>query len=254
MKSFVCGLALAFVAAPAAAEDSALKKAARGVLAKYHDAVISVKFVVKTAHAQGDQAQLEVAGTVLTPAGLTVVSDFTSNPSGFFFESDEDKSETSDVKLILKGGQEIPAKFVLRDRELDLAFVMPKEAKTKFTSVPLEKGPTPAVLDDLIYLFRFGKTLNREPALTLGRVESVIKKPRTLIVPDLIDGVQGLGSPVFDGSGRPLGIVVMRRSAMPPRSITSVRDVLDLLKPVVVTAEDIQRAAAQIGKPDEKQK
>jgi hypothetical protein len=239
-------VALVFLVDPAAAEDAKIKTAGREVLAKYQDALVTVKLLLKVRANQ--EEQLEIAGTVLTPTGLTVVSDFSSNPSGLFTAS-EDRTETSDVKLVFKDNREVPAAFVLRDRELDLAFVLPKEKETDLPHVKLEASAVPQPLDDLIYLFRLGKALNREPAVNLGRVEAVVKKPRTFVVSDLLNGVQGLGQPVFDATGRPVGIVVLRRSPQPPRVAMGLREVLDLVKPVVLTGKDIQQVAGQIKNP-----
>jgi Trypsin-like peptidase domain len=244
---------LVFLVGPAAADDAKLKTTGQEVLAKYQDALVTVKLLLKVRANQ--EEQLELAGTVLTPAGLTVVSDFSSNPSGLFTAA-EDRTETSDVKLVFKDNREVPAAFVLRDRELDLAFVMPKEKEADLPHVKLETSAVPQPLDDLIYLFRLGKTLNREAAVNLGRVEAVVKKPRTFVVSDLLNGVQGLGQPVFDNAGRPVGIVVLRRSPHPPNMMgLGLREALDLVKPVVLTGKDIQQVASQIKKqPAEKSK
>jgi hypothetical protein len=248
----VCAAALLLLATLGRADEAKLKTAAKEVLAKYQDALVTVKLLVKL-RGSTSESQLEIAGTVLTPAGLTVVSDFTSNPYSLFSPG-EDKTETIDVKLILKDGREVPSSFVLRDRELDLAFVMPKDKEQDLPHLKLDQGPVPEPLDDLVYLYPLGKSLNRQAAVTLGRVEAVVKKPRLFVVSDLFTGVQSLGSPVFDGTGRPVGVVVLRRSPTPPKSVSGVRDVLDLLKPVILTAKDIQLAANQIAKPGEKPK
>jgi S1-C subfamily serine protease len=243
---------LPLLAGPALGEEAKLKTAAREVLSKYQDALVTVKLLLKV-KGSNHEDQLEIPGTVLTAAGLTVVSDFGSNPSGLFTSGD-DRTETSDVKLVFKGGREVPASFVLRDRELDLAFALPKEKESDLPHVSLEKSSVPQPLDDLIYLFRLGKSLNREVAVTLGRVEAVVKKPRTFVVSDLLNGVQSLGQPVFDATGQPVGIVLLRRTPSAPKTAASIRDVLDLLKPVVLTAKDIQQAAGQITEPAEKSK
>jgi S1-C subfamily serine protease len=186
-----------------------------------------------------------VAGTVLSPEGLTVVSDANSNPGRMFGE--EGGSETTDVQILMKDGRELPAKFVLRDRDLDLAFVMPTEKGLKLTHVPLEKGPVPDVLDDLVFIHRFGRTLNREAGVALGSVSAVVKKPRTLLVPEASNVSQFLGCPVFDGKGRAIGLVVSRRGGGGGR--------LSLFgQSVVVPAEDVQQVADQVGKEKDEDK
>src|SRR4051812_48389278 len=101
-------LVLTLLAATTAqADDKALKVAGRALLSKYQDALVSVKLVLKAGNVE---SQAEIAGTVLSPTGLTVVSDFTSNPGGLFGD-DPSRTETTDVKLVLQDGKELPAKF-----------------------------------------------------------------------------------------------------------------------------------------------
>jgi hypothetical protein len=245
-------LVLAAVAAPA--DEPKPKSAAKAALARYQDAVITVKMVLKTRGGIGkSESQVEVSGTVLSPAGLTLVSDFSSNPMGLLGDAG-DKVETTDVKLLLKNGREVPARFVLRDKDLDLAFVMPQEKGLDLTHVSLAKGSIPEPLDDLVFLYRMGKVMNREAGVVLGRVEAVVKKPRIFVVPDLLTGLQSLGCPVFDATGRPVGVVVIRRSPAALKDLGGVRDVMEVLKPVVLTAEDIQQAASQVEKPKDEPK
>jgi hypothetical protein len=201
----------------------------------------------------GRESQVEVTGTILTPAGLTVISDFSSDPSSLL-GSDMAKSETTDVKLLLKNGRELPAKFVLRDKDLDLAFVLPQEKDLNLPHVKIDKGPVPEALDDLVFVYRMGKAMNREAGVCLSRVEAVVKKPRTLVVPELLAGLQSLGCPAFDGTGRPVGIVVIRRSPAGINNVSGVRDILEILKPVVLTAEDLEQAASQAARPKDDSK
>ena len=232
---------------PARTEEAKARAAGKMAFAKYQDAVVTVKLILKE---KGRKVEMptEISGTVLSADGLTVMSDFSTNPSGLL-AGEGAGTETTDVKLLLKNGREVPAKFVLRDKDLDLAFVMPKEESLKLTHVKLETGPVPGVLDDLVFIYRMGKAMNRDAAVVLGRVEAVVKKPRTFVVPELLTGLQSLGCPVFDDSGRPIGVVVVRRSATGLKDIGGLRDVLEMLKPVILMAEDIQDAASQVSKP-----
>jgi len=216
----------------ARAEEPNPRKSAKEALSKYQDALVTVKFVLKLGNREQRQ---EVEGTVVSAAGLTVVSDTMTSPEAMLGDGDT-KTEKTDVKLLLKDGREVPAKFVLRDRDLDLAFVLPKEKDVKLTHVPLGKTPVPELLDDLIFMHRLGRGLNREPAVALGRVEAVVKKPQTLIVPDLINGLQNIGCPTFDAGGRFVGIVVVRRGAGGGRAT----------QPVILPAEDVEQTAGQV--------
>ncbi len=238
-------LAVASVALPALAADGPSPKAtAREVLKKYQDAIVAVKLVVKIG---AREVPLEVAGTVLTPQGLTVVSDFTSNP-GRMFGEEGGGSDTTDVQVLLKDGRELPAKFVLRDRDLDLAFVLPTEKGLDLPHVKMEKAPVPDVLDDLIYIQRLNKTLNREPSVSIGQVAAVVKKPRVVIVPE--GGGQHLGCPVFDAQGRAVGLVVTRRGAGGGGRL----GLFGAVQTIIVPAEDVQQVAGQVGKDKDEDK
>jgi hypothetical protein len=234
---------------PAADDAVSIKDAAKAVLSKYQDAIVTVKLVTKTGNVEHPS---EIAGTVLTPEGLTVVSDSNSNPFQAFGDEEGGRSQTTDVKIVLKDGKELPAKFVLRDRDLDLAFVLPTEKGLKLTHVQLEKAPVPQPLDELIFVRRLDKSLNREVSVRLARVEAVVKKPRTFLVPDLdlITAIQNLGGPVFDARGRAIGIVVVRRGAGGPRG----GNPLARSSAVILTTEDVQGAANQAAKPAEEGK
>jgi hypothetical protein len=87
-----------------------------------------------------------------------------------------------------------------------------------------------------------GKVLNREASVTVGNVSAVIKKPRVLIVPD---GSPSLGCPVFDVQGRAVGVVLMKRGPTGGRFS---------LQTVIITAEDVQQVASQVGKDKDDEK
>src|SRR6185503_8564894 len=98
------------------------------------------------------------------------------------------------------------AKFVLRDSDLDLAFLLPEEKGLNVPFVSFEKGPVPEPLDDLVFLYTMGKTLNRDVAVMVAKVRAVIRKPRTFVVADFMTGLQSLGCPVFNEGGRAVGL------------------------------------------------
>jgi hypothetical protein len=251
---------LASPAAPAAATRPAdLRAVSREVLARHAEAVATVRMVVKRRMVyQGRErgsaeAPMEVAGTILNAAGLTVVAESMTNPSGPMGDPSGDTRvdvETSDVKLVLRDGREIPARFVLRDADLDLAFLMPQEKGLHLPHIALQKTPLPAPLDDLIFLFSYGRSLSREVAVATAPVRAVVKRPRTFLASDMMTSLQALGCPVFDATGRPLGIVVMRRSPVPPSGGGGLRDFLDMLNPVILTAADVAEVAEQVPGPD----
>jgi hypothetical protein len=247
-------LALATVAPAGADPGPGLREQARQVLAAQGDAVVTVRLTIKSRmvfqgqERSGPDQTVEIAGTVLTPDGLTAVSDFTSNPAGLLSGTGGGptvETQTSDVKLVLRDGRELKARFVLRDEDLDLAFLAPVEP-AKLKSVELTRGATPQALDDLIFVYPLGRNLGRGLAVSLSRVRAVVTRPRTFVVADVIDGWQALGSPAFDARGRALGLVLVRRAPQP--SVTGgggMRQLFDTIAPVVLTAEDVLEVAEQ---------
>ncbi len=250
------GTASATLDTAPAAPTPDVRAVAKRALERYGPAVVTVRVVLKRRLiAQGRErgsaeSQLEVAGTTLTPAGLTVVSDVTTNPSALSAADDADTrldTETTDVKILLRDGRELPARFVLRDADLDLAFLVPDEAGLKLPFLDLSQGtaPVPEALDDLVYLFPLARSLGRETGVVLDRVRGVGRKPRTFVASEIVLGMQSLGCPVFDGSGRPLGLSVMRRGPRASAAGGGFRDIFDAFTPVVVTAADVQGVARQ---------
>jgi hypothetical protein len=234
---------LLILTSPAPAVEPKIRAAAQKILAKHQDALLVVKVTVNDRSQEGLQRQLEIPGTVVAPSGLTVVSNWFSldRPT---WDEEFDETKTTDVALVLKDGREVPAQFVLRDRDLDLAFVMPLEKKLQLPHVAMAKGPLPEVLDDLILLYRLGKALKREAAVSLAQVDAVLHKPRPLVVPNRA----GIGLPAFDASGRIVGITVVRRLPRPRNSRNPLEETV-----VILTAGEIHQAMQQIprggGKP-----
>jgi len=246
---------------PAAADEIKTRAAARAALTKYKDAVVTVRLALKRRWVmQGKEggsmdSSMEIAGTVLTPAGLTVVSDFDSNPMPSMpnegGEGPKMETETTDVKILTRDGRERPARFVLRDSELDLAFLLPEEKGLTLPHVPLEKGALPEALDDVVVMYPLGPSLGREIAVVRGQVRAVVKKPRSFVVFDPMIGLQGLGCPAFDEAGRAVGVVVLRRTTnLPQGSGGGMREFFDFFQPVILTATDVQEVAAQVGKAE----
>jgi hypothetical protein len=249
-----------------AADDAAV--AGRSILEKYRDAVVSVQMVIKEGMSFGGmsaheyESTTDAIGVVIDPSGLTVLSLSQTNPSGMLSDllsgsgsadSLEMKSELSDVQIVLSDGTEIPAKIVLRDKDLDIAFARPTEKRDEpFVSIDLSDGASPQILDEVIVLKRMGRIANRTPRVSLARVEAVVEKPRTFYV--LEEGEGSLGSPVFDLSGEPVGVLFYRKlktgGGMSIASLLSSSDGFGMLT-IVLPGADIQEVAAQAPEVEE---
>ena len=67
-------------------------------------------------------------------------------------------TEPTDVKIRLSNGRELPAKIVLRDEDLDLAFLRPTtKPETPLVALDLTDAAKPALLDQVLVLSRLGR-------------------------------------------------------------------------------------------------
>ncbi len=267
MRTLAAALALSLaLPALARADDAGARKAGRTALARYGPALAMVRLTVKSRMVIEGREQtspeytLEVQGTVVSPDGLTVVSDSASNPASMMGGGEEGarfETETSEAKLVLQDGREFPARFVLRDAGLDLAFLAPVGPVPPLPCVRFAKTSVPGPLDDLILLGQLGRSLNREVGVTVGRVRAVVRKPRTFVVPNAVEGLLGMGGPAFDAAVRPVGLVVLRRAPRSQADVQSFRDPFDGMNAVVLAAGDVaeiaeqaQAARAKVGQGD----
>lgn len=265
--SAVCSLS-AFLS-PVQADDLAAK--GRAVFSRHQSSVVTVLLVVKTkmgfgglAGVGGDAREYkeEVTGTVIDPSGLTAVALSSADPaallqgmmtslgglSGDGEESVKFKmdSEVTDVKLLTQDGAELPAEIVLRDRDLDLAFIRPKTRPvTPLPALDLSNSAKVDVLDSVIAINRLGKVAGRAYAAAVEQITAVVKKPRLFYVPGGKATLTGLGSPAFTPDGKVVGLFVMR-------SVKSGGGGLSLfssqagMAPIIVPAEDVKKVAAQV--------
>lgn len=225
-------LAVAFslAGAPQAAQAQDMKAAARACAAKSAKAVVTIKLVVKMKMmGQEEEQKIEVTGTMIDPSGLTVVSASEIDPStmlkalmggmggrgrrgpgGMEMNFDSDVKETA---LILDDGTEIDADVVLKDADLDLAFIKPRDATQKFDAIALKKrDKAPQLLEEMFVLSRLGRLENRATALTTGYVKAVVKGPKTFYICDDEVSQKSLGCVAFDVTGAPMGVFVTKKN------------------------------------------
>lgn len=207
---------------PATASSSVLPEKGRAIFEKNKDAVLWVTAVLKVEVSGGgktfptQEGNVQALGTVIDPSGLTVVSLSALDPSAA-----RDGQVVQGVKLTVGGtfdkvrinlpsGVEVPATVVLKDKDTDLAFVMPdadaKEKPAKFDCVALSNMPKVQVLDELICISREDKSLDQAPKAGTAEVSSVVTKPRKFVI-----GPRFIGGPVFMADGSLVGITVVHR-------------------------------------------
>ena len=197
--------------APIDAQDD--RAAAREIVKKWQNAIVNVRVVLKMRVSVGGREMqsmdesVETVGTVIDPSGLTVLSLGALNPGammnkmmgggGSGQERMEFGSEPSDVKLRLPDGKELPARIVLRDEDLDLAFLRPTTKPDKpLVAINLADEGRPSMLDPVVVLSRLGRVGGWTPAASLQTIGAIIERPRTFYVIET-GSASSVGTPAF---------------------------------------------------------
>jgi hypothetical protein len=215
MKPMLC-LLLAFAMTARADE---LANAGRALLAKHQDAIVGVKVVAKVAIPGRESTQeikVDAVGIMLDARGLTVASLRIVEPSEVLSRAAgrDIQAEVTDIKLILADRTEIGAALVLRDKDLDLAFLRPTEKLPKPGSVvSLNDAAKPDVMDNVLALARSNRTPRLDPILTDGRIAAIVNKPRLFYVGTPALQNSGPGSAVFALDGKFIGQLLLQRTA-----------------------------------------
>ena len=261
MRSLPLSLLLLFTVTAAWCRGDEFSEKGREVFKKYRHSVVTVQIVVKSKISmagmggQANETRQDVTGTLIDSSGLTVLSLAATDPAQMmqnFMSTDEDskiklETELSDVKILLEDGTEIPAEVVLRDKDLDLAFVRPKiKITAELTPLDLGKSAKVDVLDQVIALNRLGNAAGRAYAASVERIAAVVERPRLFYVPETSFTTTALGAPAFSLDGNVVGLFVMRAlksrgggngmMGMPAGNITGI----------IIPAEDILKAAKQV--------
>jgi len=244
LVAMACGCAWATVA-----EDG------RVIAEKNGDAVISVEVVIESTESyEGESSKRETrsnaTGTIIDPSGLLVSSLSAINPTemyGSLFADDMDDfgftSDVVDVKIRMSDGKEVSGDVVLRDRDLDLAFIKPKDKlKKDCPYVDLTNAGDPQMMDEVVMLSRLGKLAGRSLAACVDRVQAVVTKPRKLFVVNE-NAHNQVGVPAFCLDGKPAGILVMRTAPGSPSS--SDFSFRDSMMAAVLPCSTVARAAEQ---------
>jgi hypothetical protein len=103
----------------------------RGLAAKYQPSLVTLSLVVKlAAGGYEDQSEMEAEGLLLDGSGLVVTTNSAVDPLAAYADEVDGtgtsvSSRVTSVKIITHTGMEIPAKVVLRDKDLNIAFLRP---------------------------------------------------------------------------------------------------------------------------------
>jgi hypothetical protein len=248
-----------YLALPCTADELADK--GREIFKQHQRTVVTVQVVQKTTISMPGQgspsreSKQDITGTVVDGSGLTVLALSACDPSNLYESmmagmGDEDmqfkmETELTDVKILLDDGTELPSEVVLRDKDLDLAFIRPKtKPASPMAAVDLGKASQAEVLDQIIALNRLGNAAGRAYAASVERITAVVQRPRTFYIPDSTMTATSLGSPAFTLDGNILGVFVMRSvSSKGGMGMFNLRP--DGLTSIILPAADVLKAAKQ---------
>jgi hypothetical protein len=250
-KLTLIATALTFLAATCHADELADK--GRDIFKKNRLAVVTVQVVLKMTSSGGErsstprESKQDLTGTVIDPSGLTVLSLSSVDPTELYRRMSDEynkiESQVDDVKILLDDGTELPAEIVLRDKDLDLAFVRPKtKPPTPMTAVDLSQSAVAEVLEPVIALNRLNRAAGRAYSAAAGRIDAVIQKPRTFYIPESGASSASLGSPAFALNGNIVGIFVMRAVSA---GETTGRNMRENMTVILIPAQDILKGAKQ---------
>ena len=247
-----CLLALGSVL-PAHAADTPAQVTARALHRRLGDAVVLVRATVAVTVTPGDQpAQtrdrtFEQLGTVVSTDGRVLLSATSIDPAAVMDGRTVNTpagpmklAATSQVKeafIVLADGTEIPAKVVLKDKDLNLALIAPVEtATTAFVPVDVAASDTVEPVDEVVVLGRMDKSLDRASKVEIDAVAAVTTKPR----PFISIHVNATGCPVFSVAGKFVGLTSGKIDAAADGDGEGVS-----MEPVVIPAATVQKFLAQ---------
>ncbi len=253
MKRYLIALAVlpSLAIRPAAAERG---EVARETLASVGDAVIAIEIVSEMKMNYGGREQtheqkLEALGIVIGAKGEVVTALSSVDPTKLYENMSRPGQELDfsanikSMKYIMADNTEIAARIVLRDSDLDMAFLVPETVtETPFTFIDLENDAEPQLLSGAFTVARMGRIARRTPTLMSGEVQGIVSKPRPFYIPSAELVSAGTGVPVFSDEGALFGVVLLH--SQPSYSADDYSE--ERVIPVVIPAADIRAAAAQI--------
>ena len=202
-------LAAALAAPPGRAQD--LRPAYRAAETAA-DAVVLVEYVLekegRAFGGVGQRVELAAVGTIATPGGLVVL------PASIFPEDEDEQREPARPRnfvVRLRGGREIKADLLGRDRRSGLAFLqLPESPGTAWPHVDfVAADPHPG--DPVVLVELLPERYGFAPTFRRSAIAGVVERPRELYDLDAYLQDAGVGTPVIDASGRAIGIITTDR-------------------------------------------
>jgi len=220
---------------------------AREVIDKHGNAVVFVLGTTKLRVNQGGREvqnqdqRIQALVTVLDASGLGVMSLTALDPSELMSAQLSRgrgaggavtvSTEATDLRYRLPDGREVPVRVVLRDKDLDLAFLRPIEKLPGPIAAIEIASARPAAVDPVIVLQRLPEIAGWQSTALFYSVQAVLEKPRTFFF--LTGGA--VGSAVFDTRGRFIGVILRLKNDADAATAP----------PIVLPASDIREVAKQ---------
>ena len=230
-----------------------LESTARATAEGNGKAVVTIRLVLKLkTGGQEHEQKMEVPGVVIDPSGLTVASASSIDPSGVFRRMVDAQrqrmsieSEVKEPVILLEDGTELEAAVVLKDTDLDLAFIRPRDAGLKLAAVSLKpRSGTVPLLTRIYVLGRLSKLANRALSVATGEVRAYVRGPAPYYVADG-ETSSFVGSLAYTADGAALGLFVKRFAttldSSGGRGSDSVMTVLRPVDKVIELAEQARK-------------
>lgn len=209
------GLGLCLVPLAPAANDDAIEAEYEHVRKTHAPALVTIKFVQKTQGSMGNYAgENEINGVMIAPNGLVLCSNTLLGGGRARYR--DARSVPTDIKVLIGDDTEgLPATYVARDTELDLAWLQIKDVGDRqFASVELDAAVRanvkPRLGQRLLTLGVMGRYFGQEVLVSEGQVAGRTHKPRELyVVRGSLDTDPGL--PIFTAQGELVGFACVQQ-------------------------------------------
>lgn len=199
------------------------------------------------------ERKLESPGVIVDSDGLLVTALSNIDPSKqseAFMGADAEMSVTvKSVTYIMDDNSEVEARVVLRDPDLDLAFIRPLDKPEEtLTHISLADSGDAEVFDELYALDRAGRIARRTLLGRSGTLSGLIERPRKIYLPSGGVVTRNIGTPVFTSEGKLLGITATYTF---PGGAAALGDSDQPYINVIIPAEDVAEVAEQAPAPEE---
>src|SRR5688572_3179827 len=235
------------LASQANAQSAEERAGARALVAKHGGAVVFVLGTTKLRINQGGKEvptadqRIQALVTIIDGSGLGVMSLTALDPSDLLTAqlsrgrgagaAVSVTSEPAALRYRLADGKEVPVRVVLRDKDLDLAFLRPVEKPAAPLIAIDSAAARPQPVDGVVVLQRLPELASWQSTALFYSVQAVIEKPRLFYL--LTGGL--VGAPVFDMKGGFLGVILRLKNEADAANVP----------PIVLPANDIREVAKQ---------